>query len=250
MPHPQNRHQRLKAGQHQLQRQKSMLVSSAFVTRQAHHRAQNVGTPAKAAPPTRLVVRVTMVVVVLLVCVTTLFILEKRRTQGEMSEILSAFFSDKLLHDGQSRGAGREIQIVLLREPQNLRKRGPLQRSPFFDRQSSFSQSSRATRASFYLNNVFSTEIQVNLHFPGGIQSFFISRREIEENNGNNFETRFPKNFGYFVVSHVGLNLSKTEAILYVEHFCGGLCGGGSYFLLWKLNGVWRVMDEHVTWVS
>jgi hypothetical protein len=106
------------------------------------------------------------------------------------------------------------------------------------------------TRASFYFSNVFSTDIQTKLNLPRGVQSFFISRRELQGNNPNEFQTRFPNNFGYFVVSHAGLNLSKTEAILYVDHFCGGLCGGGGYFLMQKINGVWRVVDEHVTWVS
>lgn len=201
-------------------------------------------------PYGRFIVRMIVLFVVLLVCVAALSKLDQRRTQGEMGAILSALFSDTVLRDVQGRGAGREIQIVLLREPQNLWERGPWQRSPFFDRQSSFSQSSRTTRASFYLSNVFSTEIQAKLHLPGGDQSFFISRREIEEPTGNDFEARFPKNFGYFVVSHAGLNLSKTEAILYVDHFCGGLCGGGGYFLMRKVNGVWRVVAEHVTWVS
>lgn len=64
------------------------------------------------------------------------------------------------------------------------------------------------------------------------------------------FDARFPNNFGYFVVSHVGLNLDKTEALLYVDHLCSGLCGGGSYFLMHKVNGAWHVADSHVTWVS
>jgi hypothetical protein len=201
-------------------------------------------------PAVRLFVRATVAAVVLLVCITALLILDQRRTQAEMSAILSALFSDTVLRNAQDGRAGREIQIVLLREPKNLWERGPWQRSSFFDRQSSFSQSSRATRASFYLSNVFSTKIQANLHLPGGAQSFFISRWEIEETNGNNFEARFPNNFGYFVVSHAGLNLSKTEAILYVDHFCGGLCGGGGYILMRKVNGVWHFVDEHSTWVS
>ena len=64
------------------------------------------------------------------------------------------------------------------------------------------------------------------------------------------FEARFPDNFGYFVVSHVGLNLNKTEALLYVDHFCGGLCGGGEYVQMRKVDGVWHVVDQHGTWVS
>lgn len=201
-------------------------------------------------PYGRLVVRVTMVVILLLACITALFILEQRRTQGEMGAILTAFFSDEVLRDVQDRGAGHEIKIVILREAQNPRERGPKQRSPLCDPRSSFSQSSQTTRASFFLSNVFSTDIQAELHLPGGAHSFFISRREVEGSNPIDLQTRFPNNFGYFVVSHAGLNPSKTEAILYVDHFCGGLCGGGGYFLMRKVNGVWHVVDQHVTWTS
>ena len=201
-------------------------------------------------PYGRLVVRVIMVVVVLLACITVLFILEQRRTQGEMGAILSAFFSDQVLRDVQDRGAGREIQIVLLREAQNPWESDRLRRGLLFDRRSSFSQSSRTTRASFFLSNAFPTNIQAELHLPSGVQSFFISRRELEGTKPIDFQTRFPNNSQYFVVSHAGLNLSKTEAILYVAHFCPGLCGGGAYFLMRKVNGVWSVVDRHVTCIS
>lgn len=55
---------------------------------------------------------------------------------------------------------------------------------------------------------------------------------------------------GIFVVSHVGLNLKKTEALLYVDHLCPGLCGGGAYVLMRKANGVWLVVGQRATWVS
>src|SRR5215467_1070378 len=38
----------------------------------------------------------------------------------------------------------------------------------------------------------------------------------------------------------VGLNLTKSEAIFYIDHFCG-LCGGGGYIVMRKVNGQWRV---------
>lgn len=201
-------------------------------------------------PYGRFVVRVTIVVVLLLACTAALCMLEQRRTQGEMGAILTGFFSDEVLRNVQDSGAERKIQIVLLLEPQNARQSNEYRRTLLFDERSLFSQSSRTTRASFFVSNVFSTDIQTELHLPGGAQSFFISRREVQGTNGKDFEARFPNNFGYFLVSHAGLNPSKTEAILYVDHFCGGLCGKGGYFLMRKVNGVWSVVDQHVTWIS
>lgn len=56
--------------------------------------------------------------------------------------------------------------------------------------------------------------------------------------------------WGIFVVSHVGLSLNKSEALFYVDPFCPGLCGGGGYVLMRKVDGVWHVADRRVTWVS
>jgi hypothetical protein len=200
------------------------------------------------APYGRLVVRGTLLVVVLLTLIALLSILEQRRTDREMGAILSALFSDQGVQD---RSAGPEIQIVFLREAQNAWAGTDFRRGLLFDRGSSFSESSSPlTRASFILSNVFPRNIRANLQLPSGARAFFISRRELEEPRPRDFQTRFPNNLGYFVVSHVGLNLSKTEAIFSGDHICSGLCGGGDYFLMRKVNGVWRVVDQHVVWVS
>lgn len=169
-------------------------------------------------------------------------------------------------------GTGRTIQIVIQRKPdcqmcpdgsevfdrdswfaQSLRSR----RSLVFGRQSWLAQSARTTRASFFLNSVFSTDITTDLRLPGEVQAVFVDPRDAVFVNPRDlgskttdFRARFPDNLGYFVISHMGLNLNKTEALLYVDHFCSGLCGGGSYVLMRKVNGVWRVIDQHSTWVS
>jgi hypothetical protein len=166
-----------------------------------------------------------------------------------MGAILSAL-SDRAL-EVQDRSARREIQIIFLREAQNLWKGDDFRRGLLFDRRSSFSESSSPlTRASFILSNVFPRDIRANLQLPSGARAFFISRRELEETRPGDLRARSLNDLGYSVVSHAGLNLSGTEAILYLDHFCGGLGGGGNYFLMRKLDGVWRVVDGHVIWVS
>ena len=57
------------------------------------------------------------------------------------------------------------------------------------------------------------------------------------------FYQRYPDSGGYVEVSAVGFDPSKTRAMVYVSHYCGGLCGGGSYHLLEKSGGAWREAD-------
>jgi hypothetical protein len=198
----------------------------------------------------------------LLVFVGLLFAVERRRTQAETGAVLSALFSQGVLHDMDKWDAGRTVEIVILRNPDcrmcsvdgsgfdthswfapSLRSRGSSLSDAWF------AQSSRITRASFFLNSVFSTDVSTDLHLPSGARAAFVNASELGT-KPNDFEARFPNNLGFFVVSRVGLNLNETEALLYVEHFCGGLCGGGEYVLLRKVDGEWHVVDHHGTWVS
>jgi hypothetical protein len=198
----------------------------------------------------------------LLVLVGLLFAVEQRRTQAETGAVLSALFSQEVLHDIDKWDRGRTVEIVILRNPACLMcsvDGNGLDRQSWFApslrwRGSSlsdawFAQSSRITRASFFLNSVFSTDGSTDLHLPRGARVAFVNVSELGTKTSD-FEARFPNNLGFFVVSRVGLNLNKTEALLYVEHFCGGLCGGGEYVLMRKVDGVWHVVDHHGTWVS
>jgi len=112
-----------------------------------------------------------------------------------------------------------------------------------------FAQLSRTTRASFLVNSVFSTDVSADLILPKRARAVFISPSDLGTKPGD-FEARFPNNFGYFVVSHIGLNLNKTEAVLDVDHFCGGLCGGGGYVLLRQVGVEWHVIDQQYMWMS
>jgi hypothetical protein len=183
----------------------------------------------------------------LLELVALLFVIEQRRTEAEEGAVLSAFLSQVTLHDMDKWDAGRTITIVVMRNP-DCRicvkpAIGPESQSwfaqPLKSRGSSvleawFAQSSKITRASFFLNGVFSRNLNTDLRLPSGAQAVFINPSDLGIKVGD-FEARFPDSWGFFVVSHVGMNLNKTEALLYVDHFCPGLCGGGAYFLMHKV---------------
>ncbi len=207
----------------------------------------------------RVILYGTAGVALLLALVALFLIVEQRRTQAETGAVLSAFFSQVVLHDMDKWDAGRTITIVVMRNPYSEPWLGTTSRSWFARSLKSrgslvseawFAQSLKMTRASFFLNSVFSRNLSTDLRLPSGARAVFVKPSDLGAKVGD-FEARFPDNVGYFIVSHVGLNLNKTEALLYVDHFCPGLCGaGGEYFLMRKAKGMWYVADSHVAWVS
>ena len=181
-------------------------------------------------------------------CVRFVFA-EQRRTEAELDAVLSAYLSDGILHDAHDWGSGRGMLVVLQREAQppgmwRWRWLYP------FDKRLKFTESSFVTRSSFTLSNALPTHLRVALHLPTGVNAVLVSRGDLEQAELSvEFQTRFPNNLGYVAASRAGFNLTKTEAIFYLDHFCG-LCGGGRYVLMRKVSGVWKVVDEHGTWVS
>jgi len=64
------------------------------------------------------------------------------------------------------------------------------------------------------------------------------------------FYRQFPDSGGYIALSRAGLNASSDQALAYMEHVCGGLCGSGHYLLLVKKNKEWVVQKQFVAWES
>ncbi len=64
------------------------------------------------------------------------------------------------------------------------------------------------------------------------------------------FLKKHPNSPGIVVVSRIGFNRERTEAIVYVGRACGSICGEGEYVRLMKLNGSWVVDDHTVVWLS
>lgn len=67
------------------------------------------------------------------------------------------------------------------------------------------------------------------------------------------FYERHPDSGGWIELSAVGFNALKTIAIVYAGHSCGGLCGGGTFHILQKVNGKWIPLQFNGTscaWAS
>jgi hypothetical protein len=64
------------------------------------------------------------------------------------------------------------------------------------------------------------------------------------------FYKKYPKSSGYWNFSPVGYDSKEGEALIYVGHYCGGLCGTGHLVLLAKENGRWAVKNRVMLWIS
>lgn len=85
----------------------------------------------------------------------------------------------------------------------------------------------------------------------------FISEEEINtifDKRGfgwDKFYQKYPGSGGFLTFSRVGFNADKTQALVYQSYSCGDLCGGGTYYLLTKENGIWTVKGSvGPAWVS
>lgn len=64
------------------------------------------------------------------------------------------------------------------------------------------------------------------------------------------FFQRYKGTPGIVVVSRIGFNRERTEAVAYTGYSCGTLCGQGEFVWLVKRAGAWGVEDRTVVWIS
>lgn len=64
------------------------------------------------------------------------------------------------------------------------------------------------------------------------------------------FYKQFPGSGGLFTFSRVGFSADGTQALFYLRHTCGLLCGGGAYVVMEKRDGRWVIWKEITMWVS
>lgn len=64
------------------------------------------------------------------------------------------------------------------------------------------------------------------------------------------FYRRFPRSKGYLQVSKPAFSADGLNALLYVSHSCGGLCGTGWVMYLTREGRRWRIVDKKMLWIS
>lgn len=189
--------------------------------------------------------RTTALFIAVAVAVAAFGWVERKRNEREEYVVYSAYLSDGLLNDAHDWSIGGPVQVVIADKTIS----GGNLRFPFiylFDRRVDFGELQTSTRASYLARNLFQLGIESKFSLP--------SRATVRiapdaQYSSPGFQEKFPRNMGLIVLSGVGFNPSKTQAVFYINHFCA-LCGGGRYVLMEKVNGVWRVKDEHYNWIS
>lgn len=64
------------------------------------------------------------------------------------------------------------------------------------------------------------------------------------------FYKTYPDSGGLIVLSRVGFSPATNQALVYIQHGCGGLCGTGNYVLLEKSGARWQVVKRSMVWIS
>lgn len=89
---------------------------------------------------------------------------------------------------------------------------------------------------------------------PGGRASAVMASDEIPRTFQLDFWKRFyerhPGSAGYFQATRAVVSGDGRQALIYVEHSCGGLCGSGDLHLLRLHDGQWRAETSYTLWVS
>lgn len=60
----------------------------------------------------------------------------------------------------------------------------------------------------------------------------------------------YPNSSGFISFSRVGFNPEGSQALVYVIHGCGGLCGTSGYMVLKKQEGEWMIQKSMAVWIS
>jgi hypothetical protein len=64
------------------------------------------------------------------------------------------------------------------------------------------------------------------------------------------FMLKHPNTPGIIIVSRIGYNRERDQAVVYSGMSCGELCGQGEFTWIVKHNGVWEVESSNVVWIS
>lgn len=64
------------------------------------------------------------------------------------------------------------------------------------------------------------------------------------------FYRQFPGSRGYIEVTRPVFSADNQNALLYVSHSCGGLCGTGWLVYLSRAGRAWHIVDQHMLWIS
>jgi hypothetical protein len=175
---------------------------------------------------------------------------EQRRHPDDEYAVYSAYLSEGISNDAHDWSVDTPIQVVIedtTKMDGNLRFRTLY----VLHNRMNFDQLHLSTRVSFLARNLHQIRILPKFALPSRATVVLASKSEIQSlsNGSPESEKEFPNSAGLVALSRVGFSLSRTQAVFYIDHYCG-LCGGGRYVLMEKVNGSWHIKGEHYTWIS
>lgn len=77
----------------------------------------------------------------------------------------------------------------------------------------------------------------------GELEPIFETRKDEEDGGWRTFYEVYPNSNGISAVSRVGLNATRTQAIVYISHVCDVLCLTSALYLYEKQNNEWIRVD-------
>jgi hypothetical protein len=170
---------------------------------------------------------------------------ERERNADQEYSVYSAYLSEGLSNDAHDWSVGGPVEVVV-RDTTGVGGNLRWRLLYLFDGHGQFHQLRTSTRASYLVRNLFRTRIASKFVLPSRATVAITSEFDF---NSPDFQEKFAHNLGFIALSGVGFNPSRTQAVFYIDYFCG-LCGGGRYVLMEKVEGSWRVREEHYTWIS
>jgi hypothetical protein len=185
----------------------------------------------------------------LLILGATLHASPKAVRQSEVSSeeyaVYSALITEEYVKD--------KVKLVVIANPTSSGNRSKDMADYFLGQLSPLSQATyddylERNGKPYNLSNSFSLrEKYVLVEYPE-IEKFF-ENPDFDE-AWKNFYKRFPASNGYIVLSRVGFNPTKDQALVYMAWMCNSRCGEGKLMLMSKRDGKWKVEKHYTTWVS
>jgi hypothetical protein len=81
-----------------------------------------------------------------------------------------------------------------------------------------------------------------------------VERDELEQyrkaKRWDKFYEKYPDSNGFLSFSRVGFDSGKSQAVVYLEHWCDELCGYSYYLVLSKDKEGWKVTKLDTGWIS
>src|SRR5882762_6743744 len=142
---------------------------------------------------------------------------ERERNAHEEYAVYSAYLSEGLLNDPHDWSVGGPAQVVVR---DTTKAGGNLRPGVLYalDGRVRFDQLQASTRASYLIRNLFQTRILSKFVLPSRATVAFTSQSDYYSPE---FQRKFPRNLGLITLSGVGFNARRTQAVFYIDHFCG-----------------------------